>query len=362
MIVFILIKHFRILQHGHMRTNKNCPKYGEDVDTSELETVSAKSYHPDVGSQQLKTPSKKLMPKLLVKVADAEVAESAEKAGFKSISKVIPLKFKCGSSDRIPEKALPGSQAFDKQAVVSAETESKPVKISKLIISNKMKPEDVQYEIPKPPVVRRPPVDMEKDQPSKKIIIKQPKAISDVVQVNEPHDIGMGYGFRKTKKITELSSFEKQTKQESRWFSEEDIRGKAIYERRLRDEEEKRRSKRRVVEERTIRMPDESLLEQQRYIESSHHGETFWTEEKKSIKKKKKKKKTDFRDEYLLEHKPYRNDRRIPERNRVSKRRPVFDSGQLDYAPPTKRRRGGEVIFLKLPRLFVVFIMQVDFF
>lgn len=329
-------------QHGHMRTNKNCPKYGEDVDTPELETVSAKSYHPDVGIQQQKTPSKKLIPKL-VKVGDAEVTESAERAGFKSSSKVIPLKFKCGSSDRVPEKTLPSTQAFDKQAIVSGETESKPIKISKLIISNKMRSEDVQYEIPKPPVVIRPPIDVEKDQPSKKIIIKQPKAISDVVHVNEAHDIGMGYEFRKTKKITELSSFEKQTKQESRWFSEEDIRGKAIYERRLRDEEEKRRSKQRVMEERTRRMPDESMLEQQRYIESSQYGEAFWMEEKKSKKKKKKKKKPDFRDEYLLEHKLYRNDRRIPERDRVSKRRPVIDSGQLDFAPPTKRRRGGEV-------------------
>ena len=341
-----MIKQFFFMdQHGHMRTNKNCPKYGEDVETSELETGSTKSYHPDTGSQQFKTPGKKLIPKVFVKVADAEVPESAERAGLKSSSKVIPLKFKCGSSDKIPEKKLSSTHVFDKHTAVSIEGESKPIKIGKLIISNKMKSEDVQFETPKPSVVIRPPVEVEKDQPCKKIIIKQPKATSDVGQVNEVHDIGMGYEFRKTKKIAELSSFEKQKKQESHWFNEEDIRGKAIYERRLRDEEERRRSKQRVVEERR-RLPEESMLEQQRFIETSGYREASWREEKKSKKKKKKKTKPDFRDEYLLEHKPYRTDRRMPERDRASKRRPIIDSGQLEYAPPTKRRRGAEVIFL----------------
>ena len=152
-----------------------------------------------------------------------------------------------------------------------------------------MKSEDVQSETPKHSVVIQPAVEVEKDHPCKKIIIKQPKAIIDVGQVNEAHDIGMGYEFRKTKKIAELLSFEKQKKQESHWFNEEDIRGK---ERRLQDEEEKRRSKQRVAEERRKRVPEETMLEHQRFIETSGYGEASWREEKKSKKKKKKKKKT----------------------------------------------------------------------
>lgn len=330
-------------QHGHMRTNKNCPKYGEDLETLELETVSAKPFHPDATSLQLRTPSKKLIPKVLVKLIEPEVAESAERAGLKSSSKVIPLKIKYSSSDKIPEKNLPSMKAFDMQTIISAEAESKPTKISKLIISNKMKSEDVQYGTLKPSVVIRAPVDVEKDQTCKKIVIKQPKAMTDMGQASETSDIGTGYEFRKTKKIMELSSFDKQKKQESHWFNEEDIRGKALYERRMRDEEERRRSKQGVVEERMWRMPEESMLEQ-KFTGTSMYGDIMWTEEKKSKKKKKKKKKPDFRDEYLLEHKPYRNDRRIPERDRASKRRHIIDSGQLEYAPPTKRRRGAEVV------------------
>ncbi|ONK74049.1 uncharacterized protein A4U43_C03F2260 [Asparagus officinalis] len=329
-------------QHGHMRTNKNCPKYGEDVETSELETVPAKLYQPDLGSQQLKPPSKKLIPKISVKVAEAEVSESGETPGLKSGSKVIPLKFKCGSSDKASEKNLASTYPFDKQTAVSAEAESKPIKISKLKISNKMKPEDVQYEISKPSVVIRPPVDAEKDQPSKKIVIKQPKSVSYVSQA-DPLDVGMGYEFRKTKKITELSSSEKVS-QESNWFNEADSRRKAVYERRFWDEEERRSGKQRVVEERTWRMPEENLLEQQRLDGTSSYEEPIWWEEKKSKKKKKKKNRPDFRDEYLLERKPYRSDRRIPERDRVSKRRPIIDPSHLEYAPPLKRRRGAEVV------------------
>ncbi|KAG0472052.1 hypothetical protein HPP92_016598 [Vanilla planifolia] len=70
--------------------------------------------------------------------------------------------------------------------------------------------------------------------------------------------------------------------------------------------EEKRRSTRRVEEESTRMM-----IEERRAIET---------------------------------RRPYRTDRRLPERDRVAKRRNLLDAGLTEYAPQTKRRRGGEVV------------------
>ncbi|XP_038978627.1 transcription initiation factor TFIID subunit 1-like [Phoenix dactylifera] len=289
-------------QLGHMRTNKNCPKYGEDAETSELESVSGKSNLPDAATQlQVKTPSKKLVPKMFAKVAEADVTESVEKVGLNLQKKILPVKFKCGPADKPCEKNLSGIHAPDKQ-IVDPEAENKSTgKINKIIISNKMKSDDVQHEIQKPSVVIHPPVDPEREQPRNKIIIKQPKVNTNVEQVNSAIDTGMDHDFRKIKKITELSSFEKQKKQESRQFPEETSKTNPIYDRRLWDEEEKRRSKERIAEEKTRRMLQEERRmqeEHQRLFEARRYEESFRREEK-AKKKKKKKKKPDFRDEYL---------------------------------------------------------------
>ncbi|XP_038977434.1 transcription initiation factor TFIID subunit 1-like [Phoenix dactylifera] len=331
-------------QLGHMRTNKNCPKYGEDAETSELESVSGKSNLPDAATQlQVKTPNKKLVPKMLAKVADAEVPESVERAGLKLPTKILPVKFKCGPAEKPCEKNLSGIHTSDKQ-IVDAEGANKPSgKINKIIISNKSNSGDVQNEIQKSSVLIRLPVDTEKEQSRKKIIIKQPKVNTNVEQVNSATDTGIDHDFRKIKKITELSSFEKKKNQESQWFTEETSKRNLIYDRRLWDEEEKRKTKERIVEEKTSRMLQEErrMQEEHRLFEARRYPEAFRREER--TKKKKKKKKHDFRDEYLLDHRPYRNDRRIPERDRAAKRRPMADADQTEYAPLTKRRRGGEV-------------------
>ncbi|XP_008806233.2 LOW QUALITY PROTEIN: transcription initiation factor TFIID subunit 1 [Phoenix dactylifera] len=331
-------------QLGHMRTNKNCPKYGEDAETSELESVSGKSNLPDAATQlQVKTPNKKLVPKMLAKVADAEVPESVERAGLKLPTKILPVKFKCGPAEKPCEKNLSGIHTSDKQ-IVDAEGANKPSgKINKIIISNKSNSGDVQNEIQKSSVLIRLPVDTEKEQSRKKIIIKQPKVNTNVEQVNSATDTGIDHDFRKIKKITELSSFEKKKNQESQWFTEETSKRNLIYDRRLWDEEEKRKNKERIVEEKTSRMLQEErrMQEEHRLFEARRYPEAFRREER--TKKKKKKKKHDFRDEYLLDHRPYRNDRRIPERDRAAKRRPMADADQTEYAPLTKRRRGGEV-------------------
>ncbi|KAJ8464978.1 hypothetical protein OPV22_027530 [Ensete ventricosum] len=334
-------------QLGHMRTNKNCPKYREEPETSELESATAKPSHPDVAGQfQVKTPSKKSISNALAKVSEVEASENVEKVGLKMQGKIIPVKFKCGPADKPSEKTLSGAHSFNKH-ITDADIESKSAgKINKIIISNKKKTEDVQQEKPKHAVVIRPPADTEKDQPRKKIIIKQPKVNTNIEPPRRPprqvYDAEMDYDFRKTKKIAELSSYEEQKKPENQLFAGEAIKRYQGHDRRSM-EEEKRRSR-----ERTRRMLEDEMRmqeENRRLSESRRYEEAIRKEELRKAKKKKKKVKPDFRDEYLSEHKPYRNDRRIPERDRAAKRRAMVEPGQLDYAPVAKRRRGGEVEF-----------------
>ncbi|WOL14715.1 transcription initiation factor TFIID subunit 1 [Canna indica] len=329
-------------QLGHMRTNKNCPKYGEEPETSELESGTVKASHSDIASQfHVKTPSKKTMSNVLAKASEVEAAEKIEKVGLKMQGKIIPVKFKCGPSDKPAEKNLSADHSFNKRNT-DVDFETKPtVKINKIIISNKKKAEDSQQEKPKHSVVIRPPIDTEKDQPRTKIIFKQPKVNTTIEPPRQLFDTDLDYDFRKTKKIAELASFEKQKKPEKQWFAEEPSNRYRSYDRSL-EEEEKRRSK-----DRTRRRQEDErrmLEERQQLFESRRYEEAVRTEDsKKANKKKKKKAKPDFRDEYLLETRPYRNDRRIPERDRAAKRRAMVEPGQMEYAPSVKRRRGGEV-------------------
>ncbi|XP_020107589.1 transcription initiation factor TFIID subunit 1 isoform X2 [Ananas comosus] len=321
-------------QLGHMRTNKNCPKYGEDLETSELETVPTKSNLLDVANQvQAKTPGKKLVPKISAKLPDAEAPENSEKP------KILPVKFKFGSAEKSLEKSLPGTLVPDQQIADTNIDAKSTGKINKIKISNKTKSEDVRHEIHKPSVVIRPPADMEKDQPRKKIIFKQPKVLSNV-EHSKKVDIGRDQEYKKMRRIAELSSIGKQNKQESQWFMEETSQRNPIYERTLWGDEKKSKGKERIKEDRSWRVQEDERT--MRLSDSRMYDEATKDEEMENArKKKKKKKKPDFRDDYSVDHRPYRNDRRIPERDRAAKRRSVVDISE--HAPSTKRRRGGEV-------------------
>lgn len=346
-----------------------------------------------------------------------------EKSSLKA--KNLPVKFKCGSADRLPDKVAPGTTHGPDQPVISdAETGNKFVKVNKIIISNKMKPEDSQVESHKPSIVIRPPtetdkehveshkpsivirppseidrdqveshkpsnvtrpptetdrdqveshkpsivirppVDTDRDQPRKKIIIKRPKEIS-LDQVSQDGSTGLEY--RKTKKIVELSSFEKHKKPETKHLNEDAAKRKAREDKRLWEEEEKRRNAERLREERAKRLYEEEmrmLEEQERLAEIRKFEEAIRREreeeERQKARKKKKKKMPEMRDNHLEDYRTRRNDRRIPERDRSTKRRPVVELGKFgaDYGPPTKRRRGGEVhsaYFLQALYLFSTF-------
>uniref|UniRef100_A0A6N2MFQ8 Transcription initiation factor TFIID subunit 1 n=1 Tax=Salix viminalis TaxID=40686 RepID=A0A6N2MFQ8_SALVM len=376
---------------GHMKTNKNCPKYGKEpetpVETTDLEKASRKSTSQDLlNVSQHKLQKKRMITKSATKV---EVSES-EKS---SLAKSLPVKFKCGSTEKFSDKPSDGAAAdpSDQPTTSDVRTVSSDIdtgsrstaKVNKIKIFNKAKPENIQVESHKPSIViRRPPMDIERSQieshkpsivirpptytdrdhvdphkPSivirppaekdrekiqKKIVIKQSKETIDLDRVSQ--DGGTGREHRKTKKIVELSSFEKHGK--AMQFSRESAKRKAKEDRRWWEEEEKRTAER-LREEKERRM--RSLEEQEKLADIKRYTETIkwdWDEEERQkAKKKKKMKKPKTSDDFSDDYRAARNGRRMPERDRGAKRRPVVDVGTYgaEYTPATKRRRVGEV-------------------
>ncbi|KAJ6419236.1 hypothetical protein OIU84_029364 [Salix udensis] len=385
-------------QLGHMKTNKNCPKYGKEPETPSetinLEKSSRKSTSQDVlNVSQHKLQKKKMITKSATKIEAAEGEKS-------SLAKSLPVKFKCGSTEKFSDKPSDWAADTSDQPTTSnvrpvssdIDTGSRATsKVGKIKIFNKVKLENAQAESHKPSIVIRPPMDTERGQieshkpsivirpptymdrdhidphkPSivirppaekdrektqKKIVIKQPKEIFDLDQASQ--DGSPGYERQKTKKIVELSSFEKPEK--TMHFSGESAKRKAREDRRWWEEEEKRRAAERLREDRARRIFAEEMRsreEQEKLAEIKRYTETIrwdWEEEerqkaKKKMKKKNKKKKPEISD-HLDNFRAARNDRRMPERDRVAKRRPAVDVGRYgdDYTPATKRRRVGEV-------------------
>ncbi|KAK7309486.1 hypothetical protein RJT34_06248 [Clitoria ternatea] len=349
-------------QLGHMRTNKNCPKYGEDVEaqleSTDMEKSSGKSSFVDPPSQsQHKALSKKSISKGVTKAAPVDNSTK------------LPLKFKCSSTEKSSDKpAIETLQNSDKPVTSDSET-AKPPKVSKIIIPSKVKPDDTQAESHKQAIVIRPPTDsgrahidshklpikfrppteIDREQSHKKIIIKRTKEVVDL-ELDSPGGKS-GFEHRKTKRIVELSTFEKQKKQETMYGTGGLVKWRAKEDRRWWEEQEKRRNEARLREEDRARRHHKEeirmLKEQERLDEIRRYEEVIRRdreeEEQQKAKKKKKKKKPDLRDEYLDDPRTRRYDKRMLERERSGKRRSVAEIGKIgaDYVPPTKRRRGG---------------------
>ncbi|TKY70145.1 Transcription initiation factor TFIID subunit 1 [Spatholobus suberectus] len=350
-------------QLGHMRTNKNCPKYGEDLETqlesTDMEKSSGKSSFVDPSTNsQHKALSKKSMSKSATKIAPVDNSTK------------IPLKFKCSSTDKSSDKpAIETLQSSDKPVTSDSET-AKSAKVNKIIFPNKVKPDDMQAESLKHAIVIRPPTDsgrgqveshklpikirppteIDREQSHKKIIIKRTKEVIDL-ELDSPGG-NTGLQHRKTKRIVELSNFEKQKKQETVYGTTEGfVKWNTKEDRRWWEEQEKRRNDARLREEDRARRHHKEeirmLKEQERLDEIKRFEEDIRREreeeERQKAKKKKKKKKPDLRDEYLDDPRARRYDKRMPERDRSGKRRSVAELGKIsaDYMPPTKRRRGG---------------------
>jgi len=383
-------------QAGHMRTNKNCPKYGEDLETqlesADVEKSSGKPIFVDPSSNsQPKGPSKKSISKSTTKITPVD--NSAK----------IPLKFKCGSAEKSSDKPVTETLQNSEKPVTSDSETAKSAKVNRIIIPKKVKPDDTQAESRKHalvirpptessrgppadsgrgpptdvgrgqvdyhklPIKIRPPTEIDKEQSHKRIVIKHTKEVIDV-ELDSPVE-NTGLQHRKTKRIVELSNFEKQNKQDivygsggfPKWNHKED--------RRWWEEQEKRRNDARLREEDRARRHHKEemrmLKEQERLDEIKRFEEDIRREreeeERQKAKKKKKKKKPDLRDEYLDDPRARRHDKRMPERDRSAKRRSVAELGKLnaDYMPPTKRRRGGggEVHFYVCYFFYLVVIL-----
>ncbi|KAK3034791.1 hypothetical protein RJ639_033696 [Escallonia herrerae] len=336
-------------QLGHMRTNKNCPKYREDlevpVESRDTEKASGKSSFVPDGQPQQKT-LKKFIPKGPTKIALVEAPEEE-----KSALKAKVLKVKCGSTDKLPEKPTPSSSQISDRPLTS-DTEGgvkSGGKVGKIILSNKTMPKDARVESQKPLIVIRPPMETDRDHPRQKIIIRQPKEVIDLDQISQEGSPGLEY--RKTKRINELSSSEKYREQETRYSGEETSRRTIREDKRWWEEENKRRIAVTLKEERAKRIYEEQTrVEEQEKVAEIRKFEynirkEREEEERRKASKKLKKRGPEIRDEYLEEFGSRRHGRRIPERGRTTQRMAVLESGSYgaDYAPPTKRRRGGEV-------------------
>ncbi|XP_017241541.1 transcription initiation factor TFIID subunit 1 isoform X2 [Daucus carota subsp. sativus] len=338
-------------QLGHMRTNKNCPKYGEDPETQpetrDTEKASGKLNSLDKTAVSQQRPLlKKNTPKSMAKILLAETPEED-----KSSSKAKILKVKCSSTDKLLDKATPAtSQISDMPLTSDTDTASRPtVKVNKIIFANKTRPEDTQVEQHKPSIVIKPPVETDREQPRKKLIIKRPKEHIDNDQISQEESTDLDS--RKTKKIIELSSFEDYREQDSSVHFAEASRRRNRDNNRMWEEEQKMRDAERKREERIRRFQEEQAIkleEQERVANIRRYEEVIRIEREeeelqKANKKKQKSKRTDLRDDYMDDFPPRRIDRRIPGRERTAKRQSVFESARYgaEHAPPTKRRRGG---------------------
>ncbi|KMT15497.1 hypothetical protein BVRB_3g058510 isoform A [Beta vulgaris subsp. vulgaris] len=336
-------------QLGHMRTNKNCPKYGEDSDAQvnnlDQEKELAKPITQELPSQsQQKISSKKLITKNVAKAVQVEGLE-----GEKSSSKTKILKVRYASADKVPDKVtsvplLSSEQPSTSEAEAGNKSGPKVIKI----ISNKTKPDDVQPESAKFNVIIRPPSETGKEH--KKITIKQPK---EVINLDQSSQDGAETEYRKTRKMIELTAFGVNRQQESKPINEEALRKKKKEAKRMWEEEEKRRNAERIKKDETRRTYEKELrmLEEQdrvsalRKYEENIRREREEEEWQKAKKKKKKKKTTELKDEYLENFPGKKNNRLLPERDRSAKRKTVVELGRYgaELVPLAKRRRGGEV-------------------
>ncbi|GAV67130.1 ubiquitin domain-containing protein/Bromodomain domain-containing protein/TBP-binding domain-containing protein/DUF3591 domain-containing protein [Cephalotus follicularis] len=393
-------------QFGHMRTNKNCPKYREGPDTQpdsvDLEIASAKLNSLEPSNQtQLKTLKKRLIPKSATAVA---LIEATEAETYSTKSKVLPpVKFKCGSADKVSDKVGIGAVQISDQAITSiVETGNHSVSVvNRIIISSKIKPEEVRIESHKPSIVIRPPTDADRgqvesqkpsivirppanrdrdqlnshkpsivirppsdkgrEQQPKKITIKRPKEVIDLDLVSQD---GNTREYRKTKKLVELSSFEQLGKHDSLRWSAETSNKKAREEKRWWEEEEKRRNAVGLKEEKAGRVYEEGMrVEQEKFAGIRRYQGTIrreMDEEFQKANKQKKKKKLEINNEYLEDYRARRNDRSIPARNRNAKRPVVSGRYGTESAPPTKRRRGGEVVLSNILESIVETLKESD--
>ncbi|KAJ1288769.1 hypothetical protein BS78_02G113400 [Paspalum vaginatum] len=316
-------------QLGHMRTNKLCPKNREDPEILEMEANSVKSNPTDIVNHlRTKTP-KRLITKISSEVTETEGPEGIGK------TKSVPVKFKVGAPDKSLERNMSLSVSLVSDKHMDVTDYRSTGKVNKIVIPNKMKSDDYPPDTPKPSVVFRPPAD-EKVVPRKKITIKQPKAVDQHRNI-EPWSVQEP--IRKKRKIVQLSSFESKSRDDDHWFGGESSQTYSSHERRL--DFEGKRNKALTKNEKSWRdFEEQREMPQQRFVDAGIYASRE-EDHQREKNKKKKKEKNEFRNDDILDHRPYRNDRLVPERHRAARQYTPADVSE--HRPSVKRRRGGEV-------------------
>ncbi|CAL0331622.1 unnamed protein product [Lupinus luteus] len=343
-------------QLGHMRTNKNCPKYGEDVE-AQLESTDMEKSSGKVD------PSSHSQRKALFRMS---ISNSTTRIAPVDNSTKIPVKFKCSSTEKSYDKpAIETLRSSDKPVTSDSET-AKPAKVNKIIFPKIVKPDDAQAEsltsgiVIRPPTdsgrgqidshklpikIRQPPAEVDRERShKKKIIIKRSK--EDYYKNDQDLDSpggNTGFEHRKTKRIVELSNLEMHRNQETMYSTEGLVKWKGKEDRRWWEEQEKQKNEARLREDwvrrhhKEFKIPKEQKLDEIRRYEEDIRMEREEEEQQKA--KKKKKKKLELGDDYL-DGPRTRHDKRMLERS--GKRRHVeLGKGGADYMQPIKRRRGG---------------------
>lgn len=219
-------------------------------------------------TSQMKMPSKKL-----ITMVSSEVSETEEPEGIENI-KSVPVNFKCGVPQRPSERNMsPSASLVSFKGTMDATDYRSTGKDDKVLKSNKMKFDDYPPDTLKQSVIFRPPAGLSKDIPCKKITIRQPM----VIVGQERH--------------VELSGSENKNREDS--CDREPGPMNSLHESRIHEKrvEGRQKAKKKIMEKR----------------------------------------KPGFADDAPLDHRPYTNERRVPERHRAS-----------------KQRRGGEVQFLSI--------------
>ncbi|EOA39475.1 hypothetical protein CARUB_v10008072mg [Capsella rubella] len=376
-------------QHGHMRTNKHCPRYRENTESQPEGIDMEKSAGKPSSSEQSGQP--KLKPIKNSKAAPKSAMKtSVDEKGDKLTAKTggLPLKFRYGiPTGELSDKPASEAPGTSEQAVVSdIDTGTKSTsKISKLKISSKAKPKESKIEsnrpshplmstfsrergeseshkpsvsgqplsstdrnqaassrhtisIPRPSLSmdtdqaesRRPHLVIrpptEREQPQKKLVIKRSKEIND-------HDISSleespRFESRKTKRMAELAGFQKQ---QSFRLSENSLERRPKEDRVWWEEDEISTGRhmevraRRDYDDMTVSEEPNEIAEIRRYEEVLRSEREEEERQKAKKKKKKKKLQPELIEGYLEDYPPRRNDRRLSERGRNVRSRYVSD-------------------------------------
>uniref|UniRef100_A0A1J3GLH2 Transcription initiation factor TFIID subunit 1 n=1 Tax=Noccaea caerulescens TaxID=107243 RepID=A0A1J3GLH2_NOCCA len=376
-------------QHGHMRTNKHCPRYRENTESQpegmDMEKSVGKPSSSELSGQTKKLKpikNRKVAPKSAIKVS---VDETPKGDNSSSKTGTLPLRFRYG----IPAGGMsdnPGSEApgSTEQATVSdidSRTKSTS-KISKLKISSKAKPKESKVESDRPshslmPTYSRERAESETHKPSVSgqplssternqaassrhtISIPQPSMSLDRDQAESrrPHlvirpptereqpqkklvikrskeiDHDMSsleesprFESRKTKRMAELAGFQRQ---QSFRLPEKSLERRPKEDRAWWEEEEistgGHRAARRDYDDMTASEEPNEIAEIRRYEEVIRNEREEEERQKAKKKKKKKKLQPELVEGYLEDYPPRRNDRRLSERGRNVRSRYVSD-------------------------------------